>query len=42
MEIIWYGVEQFSGFLHSGNISFLAIVVVMVLLGLMRYYIAKR
>jgi hypothetical protein len=41
VEIVWYGAEQFSGLLQSGNISFLAVPVLIILIGLVRYYINK-
>ncbi len=41
IQIIWYGLDQFSNLLHSGTISFLAVIVLMVLIGAIRYYINK-
>jgi hypothetical protein len=41
IQVVWYGLDQLSNILHSGTISFLAVVVLMVLIGAVRYYINK-
>jgi hypothetical protein len=35
-DIAWRGVEQFSQFLQSGSVSFLAVIILMVLIGALR------
>jgi len=42
MEIIWYGVERFQAFLGKGTISFLSIIVLMILIGVIRIWINRR